>query len=129
MLSQMVSMGVDETESVPQDLPPPPPHPDPAPPRAESPPCNIPPPPPPPPPPPITNGPPPSNHTPMPMTNGDIAKMIVNNPPKLKPINNMVDGQLRKPNIPLVDPRNDLLKAIRDGKYTFLFSRYVQNVY
>ncbi|XP_017887138.1 wiskott-Aldrich syndrome protein family member 3 isoform X3 [Ceratina calcarata] len=111
-------IGTDETDpAAPQDLPPPPPTPDPTPPRPISPPSNIPPPPPPPPPPPVTNGPSP----PVPLTNGDIAKMIANNPPKLKPlkpVKNSVDGQLRKPvnpNIPLVDPRNDLLKAIRDG--------------
>ncbi|XP_033227988.1 wiskott-Aldrich syndrome protein family member 3 isoform X1 [Belonocnema kinseyi] len=106
-------MGVDETDPAPQDLPPPPPTPDPAPARPNSPPCNIPPPPPPPPPPPILNGPTP----PMPLTNGDIAKMIINNPPKLRPLKNMIDGEIRKThsNIPLVDPRNDLLKAIRDG--------------
>ncbi|XP_011505889.1 PREDICTED: wiskott-Aldrich syndrome protein family member 3 isoform X2 [Ceratosolen solmsi marchali] len=116
-LGQMMPIGTDETESVPQDLPPPPPTPDPAPPRPVSPPCNIPPPPPPPPPPPISNGPPLAPQ--MPITNGDIAKMIVNNPPKLKPLKSIVDGQLRKPNNPNlpapVDPRNDLLKAIRDG--------------
>lgn len=112
-------LGTDETDPAPQDLPPPPPTPDPTPPRPISPPCNIPPPPPPPPPPPVLNGPSP----PLPLTNGDIAKMIANNPPKLKPLKplkNIVDGQFRKPvnpNIPLVDPRNDLLKAIRDGNY------------
>ncbi|XP_014482857.1 PREDICTED: wiskott-Aldrich syndrome protein family member 3 isoform X1 [Dinoponera quadriceps] len=107
-------LGTDETDPAPQDLPPPPPTPDPTPPRPISPPCNIPPPPPPPPPPPVANGP-----VVAPLTNGDIAKMIATNPPKLKPLKNIVaDGQLRKPvnpNIPLVDPRNDLLKAIRDG--------------
>ncbi|XP_032667642.1 wiskott-Aldrich syndrome protein family member 3 isoform X2 [Odontomachus brunneus] len=107
-------LGVDETDPAPQDLPPPPPTPDPTPPRPISPPCNIPPPPPPPPPPPVINGP-----VVAPLTNGDIAKMIATNPPKLKPLKSiMADGQLRKPvnpNIPLVDPRNDLLKAIRDG--------------
>lgn len=38
----------------------------------------------------------------------------------------MADGQLRKPvnpNIPLVDPRNDLLKAIRDGEFPMTTSR------
>ncbi|KYM92493.1 Wiskott-Aldrich syndrome protein family member 3 [Atta colombica] len=107
-------LGTDETDPAPQDLPPPPPTPDPTPPRPISPPCNIPPPPPPPPPPPVVNGP----MAPLPLTNGDIAKMIATNPPKLKPLKSIVDGQLRKPvnpNIPLVDPRNDLLKAIRDG--------------
>ncbi|KAL6258370.1 hypothetical protein P5V15_010323 [Pogonomyrmex californicus] len=107
-------LGADETDPAPQDLPPPPPTPDPTPPRPISPPCNIPPPPPPPPPPPVANGP----TAPLPLTNGDIAKMIATNPPKLKPLKSIVDGQLRKPvnpNIPLVDPRNDLLKAIRDG--------------
>ncbi|KAL7304107.1 wiskott-Aldrich syndrome protein family member 3 isoform X3 [Trichogramma pretiosum] len=121
---QIVQLGVDETESSVQDLPPPPPTPDPAPvTRPDSPPCNIPPPPPPPPPPPLANGPDsigqPQPLPPHPLTNGDIAKMIVNNPPKLKPLKSIVDGQLRKPvnpNIPAaVDPRNDLLKAIRDG--------------
>ncbi|XP_034188411.2 wiskott-Aldrich syndrome protein family member 3 SCAR isoform X2 [Osmia lignaria lignaria] len=110
-------IGADETDpAAPQDLPPPPPTPDPTPPRPISPPCNIPPPPPPPPPPPVANGPSPL----VPLTNGDIAKMIATNPPKLKPLKPLknMDGQLRKPvnpNIPLVDPRNDLLKAIRDG--------------
>ena len=65
----------------------------------------------------------------MPMTNGDIAKMIVNNPPKLKPLKSIVDGQLRKPvnpNAPAaVDPRNDLLKAIRDGEFFTVFDSYV----
>ncbi|XP_012287997.1 wiskott-Aldrich syndrome protein family member 3 isoform X2 [Orussus abietinus] len=113
--NHITQVGTDEPDpAVPQDLPPPPPTPDPTPQRPASPPCNIPPPPPPPPPPPVLNGPTP----PMPLTNGDIAKMIANNPPKLKPLKSIVDGQLRKPgnpNIPLVDPRNDLLKAIRDG--------------
>ncbi|XP_024891755.1 wiskott-Aldrich syndrome protein family member 3 isoform X1 [Temnothorax curvispinosus] len=107
-------LGADETDPAPQDLPPPPPTPDPTPPRPISPPCNIPPPPPPPPPPPVVNGP----TAPLPLTNGDIAKMIATNPPKLRPLKSIVDGQLKKPvnpNIPLVDPRNDLLKAIRDG--------------
>ncbi|XP_043463577.1 wiskott-Aldrich syndrome protein family member 3 isoform X2 [Leptopilina heterotoma] len=106
-------MGIDEPDPAPQDLPPPPPTPDPTPVRPNSPPCNIPPPPPPPPPLPISNGPSP----PLPLTNGDIAKMIANNPPKLRPLKNIIDGEIRKtnPNIPLVDPRNDLLKAIRDG--------------
>ncbi|XP_076654614.1 wiskott-Aldrich syndrome protein family member 3 SCAR isoform X1 [Halictus rubicundus] len=113
--NHLTQIGTDETDpAAPQDLPPPPPTPDPAPPtRPISPPCNIPPPPPPPPPPPIANGPSPQ----VPLTNGDIAKLIATNRPKLKPLKNM-DGQLRKPvnpNIPLVDPRNDLLKAIRDG--------------
>lgn len=114
-------LGTDETDPAPQDLPPPPPTPDPTPPRPISPPCNIPPPPPPPPPPPVLiNGP----TAPLPLTNGDIAKMIATNPPKLKPLKSIVDGQLRKPvnpNIPLVDPRNDLLKAIRDGKFYTCF--------
>lgn len=127
-LGQMVPMGIDETESVPQDLPPPPPTPDPVPTRSISPPCNIPPPPPPPPPPPITNGPAMPNN--MPMTNGDIAKMIASNPPKLKPLKSIVDGQLRKPgnpNMPApVDPRNDLLKAIRDGE---LITRLIDYYY
>lgn len=116
--SNQMQIGLEETDlAPPQDLPPPPPTPDPAPPRAVSPPCNIPPPPPPPPPPPMANGPASS----MALTNGDIAKMIVNNPPKLRPLKNMVDGQLiKKANIPLVDPRNDLLKAIRDGKSRLL---------
>lgn len=108
-------VGIDEPDPAPQDLPPPPPTPDPAPSRPISPPCNIPPPPPPPPPPPVLNGP----MTCVPISNGDIAKIIANNPPKLKPLKSIVDGQLRKPqnpNIPIVDPRNDLLKAIRDGK-------------
>ncbi|XP_046746470.1 wiskott-Aldrich syndrome protein family member 3 isoform X1 [Diprion similis] len=108
-------LGSDDTcDAMPQDLPPPPPTPDPTPPRTVSPPCNIPPPPPPPPPLPESNG----LLLPMPMTNGDIAKMIANNPPKLTPPKTMIDGPQRKPvnpNIPLVDPRNDLLKAIRDG--------------
>ncbi|XP_066586132.1 actin-binding protein WASF3 isoform X2 [Prorops nasuta] len=110
-----VQMGADEVDPAPHDLPPPPPTPDPTPSRPISPPCNIPPPPPPPPPPPVANGPP---SVPMALTNGDIAKMIATNPPKLRPVKNMIDAQLRKsvnPNIPIVDPRNDLLKAIRDG--------------
>lgn len=113
-------LGTDETDPAPQDLPPPPPTPDPTPPRPISPPCNIPPPPPPPPPPPVINGP----TAPLPLTNGDIAKMIATNPPKLRPVKNIIDGQLKKPvnpNIPLVDPRNDLLKAIRDGKFYTCF--------
>ncbi|KAK0087210.1 hypothetical protein PV325_001579 [Microctonus aethiopoides] len=109
-----IPMGIDEPDPAPQNLPPPPPTPDPTPSRPISPPCNIPPPPPPPPPPPVLNGPMPC----VPISNGDIAKMIALNPPKLKPLKNIVDGQLKKPlnsNIPIVDPRNDLLKAIRDG--------------
>ncbi|XP_044010093.1 wiskott-Aldrich syndrome protein family member 3 isoform X2 [Aphidius gifuensis] len=107
-----MTIGIDEPDPAPQDLPPPPPTPDPVP-RPESPPCNIPP-PPPPPPPPVLNDPLP----PPPMTNGDIARMIAANPPKLKPLKSINDEQFRKgqlPNIPIVDPRNDLLKAIRDG--------------
>ncbi|XP_011302322.1 wiskott-Aldrich syndrome protein family member 3 isoform X1 [Fopius arisanus] len=109
-----IPMGVDEPDPAPQDLPPPPPTPDPIPIRPISPPCNIPPPPPPPPPPPVVNGP----IQPIALTNGDIAKMIATNPPKLRPVKNIIDGQIKKPpnaNIPIVDPRNDLLKAIRDG--------------
>lgn len=67
----------------------------------------------------------------MPLTNGDIAKMIATNPPKLKPLKSIVDGQLRKPvnpNIPLVDPRNDLLKAIRDGKSPVVTQTNILNV-
>ncbi|XP_034945658.1 wiskott-Aldrich syndrome protein family member 3 [Chelonus insularis] len=109
-----IPVGIDEPDPAPQDLPPPPPTPDPVPSRPISPPCNIPPPPPPPPPPPIANGPMPC----VPISNGDIAKMIATNPPKLKPLKSIDDRQLKKPqnpNIPIVDPRNDLLKAIRDG--------------
>lgn len=127
LLGQLLGpLGVDETESSAQDLPPPPPTPDPAPPRPASPPCSIPPPPPPPPPPPVSNGPQPPLQ--LPMTNGDIARMIVNNPPKLKPLKSIVDGQLRKPgnpNLPApVDPRNDLLKAIRDGELFYFVVKW-----
>ncbi|CAG5095394.1 Similar to WASF3: Wiskott-Aldrich syndrome protein family member 3 (Homo sapiens) [Cotesia congregata] len=78
--------GIDEPDPAPQDLPPPPPTPDPAPSRPISPPCNIPPPPPPPPPPPVLNGP----ISCVPISNGDIAKIIANNPPKLKPLKSIL---------------------------------------
>lgn len=91
-----------------QDLPPPPPVP-----KQQSPPKQVtpvqaPPPPPPPPMPLLTNGP-----TVPPMMNGDLAKVLIgSSPPKLTPVK---DRQIPKQGPPMVDPRNDLLKAIRDG--------------
>lgn len=91
-----------------QDLPPPPPVP-----KQQSPPKQItpvqaPPPPPPPPMPVISNGP-----VSPPMMNGDLAKIIMgSSPPKLTPVK---DRPAPKQGPPMVDPRNDLLKAIRDG--------------
>ncbi|CAH1993702.1 unnamed protein product [Acanthoscelides obtectus] len=69
--------------------------------------------PPPPPPPPMpammpngpTMSPPPSM-----LLNGDLAKILNSAPPKLTPVK---DRPMNKP--PIIDPRNDLLKAIRDG--------------
>lgn len=54
----------------------------------------------------IVNGP----TTTPPMLNGDLAKILNSAPPKLTPVK---DRPMAKP--PMVDPRNDLLKAIRDG--------------
>ncbi|CAH1106629.1 unnamed protein product [Psylliodes chrysocephalus] len=89
-----------------QDLPPPPPAPvkQASPPKQQTP--VAPPPPPPPPMPMIVNGP----TTTPPMLNGDLAKILNSAPPKLTPVK---DRPMAKP--PMVDPRNDLLKAIRDG--------------
>ncbi|KAF7266649.1 hypothetical protein GWI33_020143 [Rhynchophorus ferrugineus] len=66
------------------------------------------PPPPPPPPMPTTN-----IHAPPagPIINGDLIRALTS-PPKLTPVKDRVLGKLGPP---LVDPRNDLLKAIRDG--------------
>ncbi|XP_030764327.1 wiskott-Aldrich syndrome protein family member 2 [Sitophilus oryzae] len=66
------------------------------------------PPPPPPPPMPTTN-----IHAPPagPMVNGDLIRALAS-PPKLTPVKDRVLGKLGPP---LADPRNDLLKAIRDG--------------
>lgn len=93
------------------DLPPPPPVPKASPPKSTSP-INAPPPPPLPPPPPMptmTNGPTPVSPPPAaPMINGD-AKIMGCSPPKLTP----VKDRNNKPS--MADPRNDLLKAIRDG--------------
>lgn len=74
----------------------------------------APPPPPPPPMPLITNGP--TSPPPPPaasLLNGELAKVLAS-PPKLTP---MKDRQIKQtaPQPPMVDPRNDLLKAIRDG--------------
>lgn len=89
-----------------QDLPPPPPAPvkQASPPKQQTP--VAPPPPPPPPMPMILNG----SMTTPPMLNGDLAKILNSAPPKLTPVK---DRPMNKP--PMVDPRNDLLKAIRDG--------------
>lgn len=91
-----------------QDLPPPPPVPKQAsPPKQVVPAVQAPPPPPPPPMPLITNGP-----TSPPVMNGDLAKILNTSPPKLTPVK---DRPMPKQAQPMVDPRNDLLKAIRDG--------------
>ncbi|XP_056634207.1 actin-binding protein WASF3 [Diorhabda sublineata] len=94
------------TPEPPQDLPPPPPAPvkQASPPKQQTP--VAPPPPPPPPMPMILNG----SMTTPPMLNGDLAKILNSAPPKLTPVK---DRPMNKP--PMVDPRNDLLKAIRDG--------------
>lgn len=47
-----------------------------------------------------------------PLINGDLAKIMSSSPPKLTPVK---DRQLPKQAPPMDDPRNDLLKAIRDG--------------
>lgn len=91
-----------------QDLPPPPPIPKQAsPPKAQTPVQASPPPPPPPMPLGIvTNG-----AINLPMVNGDLAKIMSQTPPKLAPVK---DRQIKQ--LPQMDnPRNDLLKAIRDG--------------
>lgn len=96
-----------------QELPPPPPIPKQvSPPKQSTPVVQAPPPPPPPPMPssimngPVSGGPPP------PLINGDLAKILSSSPPKLTPVK---DRQLPKQAPPMDDPRNDLLKAIRDG--------------
>ncbi|XP_017768377.1 PREDICTED: wiskott-Aldrich syndrome protein family member 2 [Nicrophorus vespilloides] len=91
-----------------QDLPPPPPVPKQASPPKQSTPI-APPPPPPPPMPLLSNGP--TSPPPLPMLNGDLAKILNSTPPKLTPPKERAS---QKPP-PMVDPRNDLLKAIRDG--------------
>jgi WAS family protein 3 len=92
-----------------QDLPPPPPAPKQASPPKQQTPVQAPP-PPPPPPMPLLNGP----TTSPPLVNGDLAKIITSatSPPKLTPVK---DRPISKQAPPMVDPRNDLLKAIRDG--------------
>ncbi|KAK6629756.1 hypothetical protein RUM43_003574 [Polyplax serrata] len=97
-----------------QDLPPPPP-------ISASPPVNIPPPPPPPPPPPfptaVANGPTKS----APLVNGDVGKtpfkqvISASSPPKTSPPKGNDPNRKQGPAAPILDPRNDLLKAIRDG--------------
>ncbi|CAG9812666.1 unnamed protein product [Phaedon cochleariae] len=63
------------------------------------------------PPPVVAAPPPPPPPPPMPaMPNGDLVKMLESSLPKLTPVK---DRPMAKP--PAVDPRNDLLKAIRDG--------------
>ncbi|KAL0274535.1 UNVERIFIED_CONTAM: hypothetical protein PYX00_002638 [Menopon gallinae] len=98
----------------PQELPPPPPIP------ASPPATNIPPPPPPPPPFPaiMTNG----TAKTSPLVNGDVGKsphkqVISTSPPKSSPPKNAEAN--RKPNqqTPIIDPRNDLLKAIREETF------------
>lgn len=113
------------------DLPPPPPAPEQSPPQKSiSPPVSqlpaAPPPPPPPPPLPLSNGltnnttipnstispPPPVT---APVVNGDVLapiKIMGCSPPKLTPPKDRIGKPLPPP---IVDPRNDLLKAIRDG--------------
>ena len=91
-----------------QDLPPPPPVPKQASPPKQQTPVQAPP-PPPPPPMPLLNGP----TTSPPLVNGDLAKILnSSSPPKLTPVK---DRPISKQAPPMVDPRNDLLKAIRDG--------------
>lgn len=102
-------------EPINNDLPPPPPVPKASPPKSTSP-VNAPPPPPLPPPPPmpmpdIANGPTTISPPPAPLINGD-AKIMGCSPPKLTPVK---DRQPKQAAIPMDDPRNDLLKAIRDG--------------
>lgn len=102
------------------ELPPPPPVPKMSPPKQESP-TNAPPPPPLPPPPPVamsfSNGstavspPPVSLPVTQPLVNGDL-KIMGCSPPKLTPVK---DRSNKQAPLPMVDPRNDLLKAIRDG--------------
>lgn len=92
-----------------QDLPPPPPVPKQASPPKQATPVQAPPPPPPPPMPLLANGP--ASPPPLPITNGDLAKILNSAPPKLTPPK---ERAIQKAP-PMVDPRNDLLKAIRDG--------------
>ncbi|XP_019869432.1 wiskott-Aldrich syndrome protein family member 3 [Aethina tumida] len=96
----------------PQDLPPPPP----APVKQASPPKQPPtpaaPPPPPPPPMPMNGGVIPPASPPAPLMNGNLANILTSTPPKLTPVK---DRPIAKQGPPLADPRNDLLKAIRDG--------------
>ncbi|KAF2883319.1 hypothetical protein ILUMI_22821 [Ignelater luminosus] len=91
-----------------QDLPPPPPVPKQGSPPKQATPVQAPPPPPPPPMPLVTNGP-----TSPPLINGDLSKIMSSSPPKLTPIKDRPISKQGPP--PMVDPRNDLLKAIRDG--------------
>lgn len=91
-----------------QDLPPPPPIPKQTSPPKQATPVQAPPPPPPPPMPLITNGP-----LSPPLMNGDLSKIMSSSPPKLTPIKDRPISKQAPP--PMVDPRNDLLKAIRDG--------------
>lgn len=91
-----------------QELPPPPPIPKQVSPPKQQTPVQAPPPPPPPPMPMISNGP----IMLPPLVNGDLAKIISSSPPKLTPVK---DRPIPKQAPPMDDPRNDLLKAIRDG--------------
>lgn len=90
------------------DLPPPPPIPKQASPPKQTSPILAPPPPPPPPMPLVTNGP-----SSPPLINGDLSKIMSSSPPKLTPIKDRNISKQGPP--PMLDPRNDLLKAIRDG--------------
>ncbi|XP_018334731.1 wiskott-Aldrich syndrome protein family member 2 [Agrilus planipennis] len=93
-----------------QELPPPPPVPKQTSPPKQTTPVAPPPPPPPPMPTTLTNGP----ISPPPMMNGDLAKILnSSSPPKLMPIKDRPISKQGPP--PMADPRNDLLKAIRDG--------------
>lgn len=111
-----------------QELPPPPPAP------ASPPATNIPPPPPPPPPFPavVANGPTTKG---SPLVNGDVGKsplkqIISTSPPKMSPPKG-ADGGSRKGSqqTPILDPRNDLLKAIRDGKFFRYFKKKVLTMF
>ncbi|XP_022906756.1 actin-binding protein WASF3 [Onthophagus taurus] len=92
------------------DLPPPPPVPKQASPPKQATPVVQAPPPPPPPPMPLLNGPG-TMSPPTQFSNGDIVQMITSTP-KLTPVK---DRQISKQGPPVVDTRNDLLKAIRQG--------------
>ncbi|CAH0564947.1 unnamed protein product [Brassicogethes aeneus] len=99
-----------------QDLPPPPPAPkQQSPPKQQQPAVAAPPPPPPPPMPMVNGGGAAQGSPPQALMNGvmgNLAHILNSTPPKLTPVK---DRQIAQKPPPMADPRNDLLKAIRDG--------------